>query len=306
MSAAIRNLLFGILFFILPFQAQATKLIPMGDAIHIELQLDGVYVTHEVQLKSGDKLAKGVRIIALNGKNVLQLEELQTASKQNTLLIEHAGTTQTVKVEKNELNTLTPFLKDTTDGNGTLTYIHPQTLAYGALGHQIVDVSLQRALPFTEGFIYFTSITQLKKSKPGIPGYKVSSAVKGDVIGNVHDNSVYGIFGQMSQPIHQSVREPLEIIQASDIQIGDATIYTTINSNDVESFTIHIDAIQEEIIQFTVTDEKLIAETGGIIQGMSGSPIVQNDFFVGAVTHMYVENPLKGTAISISEMQNKK
>lgn len=305
MSEVIRRLLLIVALVALPLHAEATKLIPMGDAIHIELQLGAIYAMHDIQLKDGASIAKGDRLIALNGRAITKLADLQPVKGRNIVTVAQGDQTKDVALDAKEVQTMQPFLKDATDGNGTLTYVDPHTAEFGALGHQIIDASLQRALPFTNSYIYFTSISQLKKSKPGLPGYKVSSAIKGDMIGHAEHNAVYGIFGRLTAPLQNSVREPLEIIQASEIELGEATMYTVIDGDEVEPFTIHIDAVQQQTIQFTVMDEKLLAATGGVIQGMSGSPIIQNNYFIGAVTHMYVENPRKGTAISITEMGKK-
>ena len=154
--------------------------------------------------------------------------------------------------------------------------------------------------------MYVASITQIKKSRPGGPGYKISSSERHEgEVGTVLANEAYGIFGKWQQPLQQSLYHPLEIIHGNEIKHGPAQMLTSIEGSKVESFSINILKVTNETFQFTVTDERLLQKTGGIIQGMSGSPIIQNDQFIGAVTHMFVEEPQKGAAITIVEMIKK-
>ena len=116
---------------------------------------------------------------------------------------------------------------------------------------------------------------------------------------------MYGIFGKWKQSLHHSLHQPLEIIHANELKLGKAQILTAIDGENVQTFDIEIEQKKDNTFTFHVTDPRLIEKTGGIIQGMSGSPIVQNNQFVGAITHMFVEEPTKGAGILVIEMLKK-
>lgn len=290
-------------------EALAKKLIPMGESIGIQLQLPFIYVAHDVLLPNGQWLKKGDVITGVNGAKVTSLEKMeqQLDSAKLTLTVRQKAQEQRDLTLTNEqANNIMPFLKDETDGIGTLTFIDPESKQYGALGHQIVDGVLNEPPDFKSGSIFLASIEQIKKSSPGNPGYKISVIENNNVrLGNVKSNDLYGIFGSWESDIKDSLRKPIEIMNDEDISLGKAQIYTAIKGSEVEAFDIDIVKIEESVLQFVVTDKVLLEKTGGILQGMSGSPVIQNGQFVGAVTHMFVEHPSKGAAITVSEMLKK-
>jgi len=219
--------------------------------------------------------------------------------------ITRKGASIEVLAEKDAVKRLLPFLKDRTEGTGTLTYVDPQNGTYGALGHQIVDSSLKSPPPFKHGAIYLSEIEQIKKSIPGSPGYKISSIVKDDeYLGTIRTNGIYGIFGTWNDAYKKVLAEPLEIMQPAELQTGAAEIFTTVKGTEVEKFSIRITDVEEEQFHFILTDAKLLEATGGILQGMSGSPVIQNGKFVGAVTHMFVDEPKKGAGLFLVTMRD--
>ncbi|HWL22861.1 MAG TPA: SpoIVB peptidase S55 domain-containing protein [Ureibacillus sp.] len=284
--------------------AEAKKLIPMGESIGIQLQLPFVYVAHDVLLPSGEWLKKGDFITELNGRKINSVSTLKEELTESdlTLSVQKKDEKRNLSLTKEEASNILPFLKDETDGIGTLTYIDPESKQYGALGHQIIDGVLNAPPKFTEGSIFLASIEQIKKSSPGHPGYKISVINNNNIrLGSIKSNDLYGIFGQW-ETNNQSLRQPIEIMHAKDIKLGKAEIYTAIEGSKVENFDIEIIKCEDNILQFVVTDKELLDKTGGILQGMSGSPIIQDNKFVGAVTHMFVEQPSKGAAITVVEM----
>ncbi|KGR78384.1 SpoIVB peptidase S55 domain-containing protein [Ureibacillus manganicus] len=288
--------------------AEAKKLIPMGESIGIQLQLPFVYVAHDVLLPNGEWLKKGDFITELNGRKINSVSSLKEELNGSnlTLSIQKKDEKKQLALTKQEASNILPFLKDETDGIGTLTYIDPESKQYGALGHQIIDGVLNAPPKFIEGSIFLASIEQIKKSSPGHPGYKISVIENNNIrLGNIKSNDLYGIFGQW-ETNNQSLRQPIEIMHEKDIQLGKAELYTAIEGSKVEKFEIDIIKTEDSFLQFVVTDKKLLDKTGGILQGMSGSPIIQDGKFVGAVTHMFVEQPSKGAAISVVEMLKKK
>lgn len=289
-----------------PLQSLAKELIPMGNSIGVQLQMPYVFVSHDVLLQSGEWLKQGERVTKVNDKKVTNVEMLLSQDSAVKITIENAGKARDLTITNEQLVHLKPFLKSETDGIGTLTFIDPATMEYGALGHQIVDMVLKQPPSFTDGAIYEASISQVKKSVPGQPGYKISIVDHSLIpLGSVMSNDVYGIFGNWEQTLQQSLHQPLEIIHADQLKKGKAEMLTSIDGGEVESFTIEIGETEGNQFTFHVTDKRLIEKTGGIIQGMSGSPIVQNNQFVGAVTHMFVEEPTKGAGIFIIEMLKK-
>ncbi|WP_274307300.1 SpoIVB peptidase S55 domain-containing protein [Solibacillus daqui] len=289
----------------IPLQVSAKQLIPMGHSIGVQLEMPYVYVSHDVLLESGEWLKQGERITEINGKTIANLEQLFD-NEQAQITVENAQNSRKLEVSKQQLQRLRPFVKNATDGVGTLTYIDPSTLEYGALGHQIIDSVLKQPPTFNNGAIFEASISQVKKSIPGQPGYKVSVVDKATTpLGTVNSNELYGIFGRWEQPLQESLHQPLEIMHKGQLKQGTAHLLTAIDGEKIEAFDIEIDEISDTTFTFQVSDKRLIRETGGIIQGMSGSPIIQNNQFVGAITHMFVEEPTKGAGILVIEMLKK-
>ncbi|RUL56920.1 MULTISPECIES: SpoIVB peptidase S55 domain-containing protein [Lysinibacillus] len=310
----LRNLLTLLLLSILILTpsafASAKKLIPMGESIGIQLQLPFVYVAHDVLLPNGQWLKKGDVITEVNGETISSVEKLKQQIEANDLTISVKQKSQEkrdISLTNEQANNILPFLKDETDGIGTLTFIDPDSKQYGALGHQIIDGVLNEPPNFQNGSIFLASIEQIKKSSPGNPGYKISVIEKNDIrLGNINSNESYGIFGNWESNLKDSLRKPIDIMHEEDIELGSAELYTAIEGSEVEAFSIDIIKIEDNFLQFIVTDKELLDKTGGILQGMSGSPIIQKGQFVGAVTHMFVEQPSKGAAITVTEMLKKK
>lgn len=159
----LRNLLLIVFFILIPIQVSAKELIPMGQSIGIQLKLPFVYVSHDILLPNGEWLKQGDKVLAIDGKEINQLGQLTEVKEQAELRIERANKEKVLQLSSEEINNMMPFLKDETDGIGTLTFLDPTTNEYGALGHQIVDSALTMPPPFTTGAIFLASITQVKK-----------------------------------------------------------------------------------------------------------------------------------------------
>lgn len=290
--------------------ANGKTLIPMGHSIGIKMQLKGVFVSNEVMISKGNWLKAGDQINQVNDFVIHVISDFEQAvSKideelQITLTVVRSDETFQIQADAHELKRLLPFLKDRTEGTGTLTYVDLTKGSYGALGHQIIDSALKSPPSFREGAIYLSEIDQIKKSVPGIPGYKISTIIEDeDFLGSIQTNSIYGIFGTWNRTSKEVLTKPMEIMQQSELKKGIAEIYTTVKGTEVESFSIQITEIEKDQFHFILTDRKLIEKTGGILQGMSGSPVIQNGKFVGAVTHMFVDTPEKGAALFLEKMR---
>ena len=186
-------------------------------------------------------------------------------------------------------------------GIGTLSYIDPNTLIYGALGHEIVESNTNEKVEIKEGTIFNSFVTGIEKSIIGTPGSKIAKFNYNYEFGNIVKNTRYGIFGIYNDKINSN-----NLIKVGNAKIGSAVIKTVLNGDKEESFNIEITKINEtsdiKNITFKINDDRLISLTGGVIQGMSGSPIFQDDKIVGALTHVIVDNPYSGYGIFIQKM----
>lgn len=307
--------LMPLLFFTLFFTnnavfAEQTSVVPLGQSIQIDLQYGSVFVSSDVLLSKDEWLRTGDSIQLINEQPVTSLDDVKSHMKdstQITIQYEHKKEMYTKNISPNQMIKLLPFLRDATEGIGTLTYFDPITKEFGALGHQIVDQQSGITPKFSEGSIYLSSIEQIKKSTPGKPGYKITSHKSNTLpIGGVNENNVYGVFGKLDNSALENIsKKQLEIVDQEEIVTGKAIMRTSIDGEKVQDFSIEISSVEGHVFQFTVTDKKLIEKTGGILQGMSGSPIIQKDKLVGVVTHMYVDKPENGAALAITEMMKK-
>ena len=206
-------------------------------------------------------------------------------------------------VKDNEVFKTGLYVRDSISGIGTLTYIDPNTNIYGALGHEIID-STGIKLDVSTGKIYTSVVTGVDRSEEGTPGEKNARYNSNDILGSVEENTIHGVFGKYNRDI---VNDNLyKVGQPNEVKKGPAKILTVLKDNKVEEFDINIIKINKsgttKNIMFEITDDRLLSETGGIIQGMSGSPIIQGDNIIGAVTHVIVDQPKRGYGIFITNM----
>lgn len=291
--------------------ASEDTLIPMGHSISIKMDLTGVFVANDLLLDNDEWLKAGDFIEGLNGSPIHNLIGFETtleetrSNEEMTLQLSRNGKVFEVASNYEAVRRFLPFLKDRTEGTGTLTYVDPKQNVYGALGHQIIDSSFKSPPSFKDGTIHLSTIDQIRKSSPGNPGYKISTVVKDtETLGTIQKNIVYGIFGTWHATERDILSKPLQIMQKDQVKEGKAEIFTTVKGTEVESFTIEITSVEEDQFHFTLTDPVLLEKTGGILQGMSGSPVIQEGKFAGAVTHMFVDEPEKGAALFLETMRD--
>ena len=201
------------------------------------------------------------------------------------------------------------WIKDGVSGIGTVTYIVPETGAFAGLGHPICNSLTGEKVKIVKGIVKYADITGVEKGNEGDPGELIGSMEndKAGILVTNSDSGVYGIFSSLPEGIDAS--DLIETSPLTDVKTGSAKIRCTIDGNEAEYYDINLIDIEPEedtnknfIIE--VTDKNLLEKTGGIVQGMSGSPIIQNGKLVGAITHVFISDPTKGYGISISEMQN--
>ena len=201
------------------------------------------------------------------------------------------------------------WVRDNAQGVGTMTYIDAQG-NFGALGHGITDVDTSTLMHMEGGTLYQTDIVEIQKGSAGNPGEMTGMIIYSNdrILGEITDNSNRGIFGSCNgRGMEMGVREALPIGLKQEIEIGPAQILCTVDGEtkyyDVEITEIHLDHDNvNRGIELKVTDPGLLDLTGGIVQGMSGSPIIQNGKFIGAVTHVLVQDSRKGYGIFIENM----
>lgn len=291
-----------------------------GDSIGVEGDYNGVYVSGTYQFQIDEEVIKPENtihthdlIIAVNKTPINDLLSFKTAinayqERRNeipiTVIRENKKVhTTLISTSTSEGSQFGLYLKEKVLGIGTLTFYNPETNEYGALGHSISENNNEN---LQTGAIYETQISNIKKAEQNNPGEKNGSINYEANIGDIQKNINYGIYGNYYNDV--SDKKTLEIAEIEEIKAGKAHFYTTIDGNTIEAFEIEILSINKENSQdekgiaFKVTDSKLIDTCGGIIHGMSGSPIVQNNKIIGAITHVKVDDPLSGYGIYIMNM----
>ena len=195
------------------------------------------------------------------------------------------------------------WVRDSTAGLGTITYFDESRHSFGALGHGICDRDTGLLMPLGSGKVVKAEMTSVTKAKRGVAG-GLNGYMTDEVIGEMTINNGYGIYGKYETT---PTGEEFPCAFDSEIHTGEATMYTTVNDGGVLPYSVEIESVnpasnsgQNMIIR--ITDEELLDQTGGIVQGMSGSPLVQDDRIIGAVTHVFVNSPEKGYGISIGNM----
>ena len=195
------------------------------------------------------------------------------------------------------------WVRDNSAGVGTLTYIREDNLRFGALGHSVCDIDTGRKLPLYKGNIFKCNIIGVEPSKKGYAGELKGLFLRnGSVIGSVDKNIDCGVYGKADELLVSGLQK-LKVATKNQVKTGRAQIYCCVQGNKVQSYNIEIIKTTRQNTQsnksmiIRITDTNLIADTGGIVQGMSGSPIVQNGLLVGAVTHVFVSDPTKGYGV---------
>lgn len=304
--------------------ALAEELIPVGRAVGIQIQLDGVLVAEVTDVETGGGsvapardagLRAGDIIVAVNGQEIKAAADLTAAMENMTgqtaqITVRRDGTTQTYTVTpaRGEDGTarLGLWLRDGVAGIGTVTYIDPDTGAFGALGHGVNDVETGVLLPVGDGFICSAQIADVKRGAAGAPGELSGCFDPGDVIGRISGNTVCGIFGVVTE-MPAALGHAVPVAEPEEIEAGPATILACVAGQQVAEYTVEISRTgmaygSGRDLMVHVTDPTLLELTGGIVQGMSGSPILQNGKLVGAVTHVLVNDPTQGYGIFIGSM----
>jgi len=310
------------------------KVIPGGQSIGVKLNTVGVLVVghHQVNTAEGKKspgeiagIKVGDIITKINGQKIEKMSDVapfvQTAGQKgeplNIEVSREDGKIETklmpLKETGEENFKLGLYIRDSAAGIGTMTFYHPESKKYGALGHVISDMDTKKPIVVEDGQIVRSTVTSIEKGSNGDPGEKLArfSSDK-EVIGDIQRNSPFGIFGKLSKGITNGVMDKaLPIALSHQVKEGPAKILTVVDNDQVKLFDIEIVSTIPQKFPATkgmvikVTDPELLEKTGGIVQGMSGSPIIQDDKVVGAVTHVFVNDPTSGYGVHIEWMLNE-
>lgn len=303
------------------------KVIPVGQTVGIYINTNGILVidTGEVTDMEGknytparNKLMPGDYITKLNGT------EMRTKKKLIEAITTCGGETLVFQVRRNEENIdvkVEPvqtdvdeykvgiWVRDDLQGLGTVTYVNGEK--FGALGHSINDTDTGKLLQVSGGEIYAADIFGVEKGTAGSPG-EIEGMIAyqtENVVGKIDGNQLYGIYGTITDSFQEELAEESEIEIASieEVELGKAYIQSYVSGEkqlyEIEIVDLHKNENGDQEMEIFVTDDKLIELTGGIVQGMSGSPIIQNGKLLGAVTHVFVDEPKKGYGIFVEIMR---
>jgi len=301
------------LFFCATAESPVSQLIPGGKSIGVTLSIDGVMVVNVADIKTDDNKSESPARIAgikpgdlikkFNGNSISDVEELVSAvnnsgDKSSSVVIQRGEKTiETLITPKYSYPDgslkIGAWIKDAASGIGTLTFYNPADSTFGALGHGICDSETGCIIPLDKGNIISSTIVNVEKGSRGSPGeLKGVFSEDSNILGTINKNTAHGIFGVSDNNNLNNTISPLPVAMRSETTTGSAYILANVEGSNVEKFDIEIIRLmppntscsKDMIIR--ITDEKLLQKTGGIVQGMSGSPIIQNDKIVGAVTHV--------------------
>ncbi len=298
------------------------EVIPGGDVIGLQIETDGIMVlgTGEVTIKDGSNVepAKGLLksgdyIVGINGKMGVTREDLLNAIGAEPLKLTVNRNEKLIQVEVQPVKDysgkykLGAWIRTDAQGIGTITYVTSNG-KFGALGHGITDVDTGLLMEIDGGKLYDAEVLSVVKGKNGTPGELIGIIRQSGIslIGEIDENCSKGIYGQMKLGMVNKAKA-VPIVLKQDIELGAATILCQVDS-EVKEYDIEIERIElgrtndNKGLVIKITDEELLKKTGGIVQGMSGSPIMQNGKLIGAVTHVLVNDPTRGYGIFIENM----
>ena len=304
-----------------------TVVIPGGEAIGLRLYTSGVLVVGMSEIVGTDNksyspykdsgIQEGDMIVKIDDKAITCTSDLITKVNEcngNSVEITYVRDgnnyiteIKPTKTEENEYK-LGLWVRDAAAGVGTITYYDPESQMFGALGHGILDIDTDQLIDIAKGEVITSKILSIVKGEKGKPGEVQGSIDNGKVIGEVYKNTNFGIYGKLTDVSLIEGGKTLEVMPRDEVKLGKATIICTLDDNKREEYEIEIEKLytstnrNNKNMIIKVTDERLLEKTGGIIQGMSGSPILQDGKFVGAVTHVMVNNPEKGYGIFADTM----
>ena len=302
------------------------RLIPGGQALGVAMRTEGVLIVGVSDVEAGVSPARSAGLQAGDVIRSVDGFPVTTAESLTALMNQSGGKTvhiAYIRQGENRTALLTPhrdastgairlgaWVRDSTAGVGTLSFYDPDTGRYAALGHAITDGDTGSVLSVSEGQVLRADIVAVQKGQKGAPGeLKGSFLREGEVLGDIRRNTILGIYGALDKPAENPLYPAgLPIGLRSGVHTGAATILSSVDGTGVHEYAIEITRVNQQSapspksMVIRVTDERLLSVTGGIVQGMSGSPIIQDGRLVGAVTHVFVSDPTQGYGLYVDWM----
>lgn len=310
---------FIILFLPINVFAYSLNLIPGGESIGIKINTDGLLVTGFYKVNDeyiGKRTFKvGDRIIKINGIIVNNNTELANVIDKNInndyvdVEFIRNNKVQNGKLylgKDGDLYKTGLYIKDSIVGIGTLTYIDPVSKMYGALGHEIRTSETNSRVEIKDGDLLYSSVSSITKSRDGYVGSKNAIISYNNLLGTIDKNTNSGIFGKYTNSLPN--KKTLSVASFDEIKIGDAYILTVVDDTNIKKYDIKIldkyykQKNTQKAFSFEVISDTLLSKTGGVVQGMSGSPIIQDNKIIGAVTNVLIDDVSLGYGISIITM----
>lgn len=314
-------LIFALFAALFTLAAAALEVVPGGDAVAMRLQSEGVIVlgfTDEDENNPARQagLKRGDRILRVGESDIHSVDALTGAlnGAEGTVNLTYlrgkkeVETQITPRIGEDGCRRLGLLVKDSTAGIGTLTFVLPKSGLYGCLGHGITDPDTETVFRCRRGDLYPASVTAIRKSAAGAPG-ELQGAFGARTWGTVTKNCPAGIFGKLDASVFAD-RQTVPVAEKGEVREGPAVIRCTLDEGGICEYSVEIVRVNRlfggssKNMILRVTDPNLLEKTGGIVQGMSGSPIIQNGKLVGAVTHVLVNDPASGYGIFIENMLN--
>ncbi len=308
-------------------QTPVKTLIPVGRAVGLRLASDGVMVIglSAVTTKDGD-ISPATDAGLLAGDMITHIDAIPISSVAGLKDAVDASQGRTVSVQFNRdgmplRKNLTPvqsamdglykmgaWVRDSMAGIGTVTFYDPDSGLFGALGHGINEVDTGRLMPMASGSVLESTIREVRRGEVGTPGELKGDFPDGQTRGRLIANTQAGVFGTLDDPSFLDLGKPLPMARPQEAQTGPVVIYSNVSGDTVEPYEAEIVKVFQNgddsgrNFMIKITDPKLLERTGGIVQGMSGSPVIQNGKFLGAVTHVLINDPKRGYGIFAETM----
>lgn len=296
-----------------------SKVVPVGKAVGMKLYTEGVLVVGMSEI-NGKKpyensgIQEGDAIIEINNEQIENTNDLiETVNKSNgkTVEVKYKRKEQTIttsiepaKVNENEYK-LGLWVRDAAAGVGTMTFYEPSSGMFAALGHGIADIDTSELINIESGELTTTNILSIVKGQKGTPGEIRGTIENSESLGSIYKNTSFGVYGKVQSKNKLDINnmEEMDVALRDEIKTGKAQILCELENGKTEKYDVEIKKLylnnneNNKSMVIKITDEKLIEKTGGIIQGMSGAPIIQNGKFIGAVTHVLVNDPTVGYGV---------
>ena len=303
---------------------ERTKVIPVGQVSGIKLYTSGVLVVGMSEIKGIDNIKhkpyensgiqEGDTIVQIENKDITDTKELINVvnlSQGKELKIKYVRNNDSLECNITPVKTseteykLGLWVRDSAAGIGTMTYIEPELNSFAALGHGITDIDTGKILNISDGQFITTKVLSIMKGTSGNPGKILGTINEQAKIGIINKNSIFGIYGVVNDitNVKLNSNNAIDVATRNEIELGEAKILCSLDGESAEEYKIQIEKIylnndyDNKSMLIKVTDNKLIEKTGGIIQGMSGSPVIQNGKFIGAVTNVLINDPTRGYVV---------